>query len=132
MMPASPLLDALPWFDWLLIVGATLRLTRFLIVDDLGKRLIRYMLEELLVRWLPASKHWLVDGLSCPFCVGFWIGAAVLALTLGVSGVTDGSYLIWEALLASLALNYLAAHLGSRLDPHYDDDDTPEPTEGDR
>lgn len=132
MTPTSPLLDALPWFDWLLIVGATLRLTRFLIVDDLGKRLYREPLEEGLIGRLPVRWHWLVDGLSCPFCVGFWIGFVLLVLTLGASDSHPAFHLGWEVLLAALTLNYLAAHLGSRLDPHYDDDDTPEPTEGDR
>lgn len=132
MTPASPLLDALPWFDWLLIVGATLRLTRLFIVDDLGKYLIRHPLEEWLIHRLRPRSYWLMEGLSCPFCVGFWIGAAVLVLTLGMADSHLVVHFAWEVILAALTLNYLAAHLGSRLDPHYDDDDTPEPTEGDR
>lgn len=131
-MTASPLLDALPWFDWLLVVGATLRLTRLIIRDDLGVRLIRYPLEEVLIDRLPERRHWLADGLSCPFCVGFWIGAAVLGLSLGVAALPSPAHLAWEALLAALSLNYLTAHVGARLDPHYDDDDMPRPTEGDR
>jgi hypothetical protein len=128
----SPLLGAMPWFDWLLLIGATLRLTRFLIVDDLGVRLYREPIEEGLVSRLPARWHWLIDGLSCPFCVGFWIGAALLALSLAATDGPTALHLGWEVILAALTLNYLAAHIGARLDPHYDGDDTPEPTEGDR
>lgn len=130
-MTDSPLLSALPWFDWLLVIGATLRLTRFVILDDLGRRLIRYPLEELLVWGLRPSKQWLIEGLTCPFCVGFWIGLAVLTSTLGAAALSPGEHLAWEVILAALTLNYLAAHVGARLDPNYDDDDTPT-TEGDQ
>lgn len=129
-MTAS-LLYVLPWFDWLLIVGATLRLTRLLITDDLGKRLFREPLEDRLIDRLPPRAYWLVDGLSCPFCVGFWLGWAVLAVSVAVVGLPV-VHLTWEVVLAALTLNYLTAHIGARLDPNYDGDDTPEPTEGDR
>jgi hypothetical protein len=127
----SPLLSALPWFDWLLVVGATLRLTRFVISDDLGVRLLRNPIEDFLIERLRPTRHWLAEGLSCPFCVGFWIGALVLVLTVAATFDPAPVRLVWEAILAALTLNYLAAHVGSRLDPNYDGDDTPT-TEGDQ
>lgn len=96
--------------DALLVLGATMRLTRLVVADDLGKWLIK----ERANRWaeydpqyLPETKRQkLVSGLDCPFCVGFWIGAAVLA-----GHRLPGA----RAVLLPLALNEVAAHLGARL-----------------
>lgn len=49
----------------------------------------------------------LASGLECPFCVGFWVGAAVLLLP-------DNRLTRW--LLGALALNYVVGHVSSQLD----------------
>ena len=56
----------------------------------------------------------LASGLDCPFCVGFWIGAGVLAADRLASQerVLDKP---WRFAKAALALNYVTAHLGARL-----------------
>lgn len=57
----------------------------------------------------------LVSGLSCPFCVGFWIGAAVL-LGEVLTGRTRLLRGVWTFALGALGLNYATGHISSRLD----------------
>lgn len=57
----------------------------------------------------------LVHGLDCPFCVGFWIGGAVLvgeAVTRRAPRLRGA----WTLALGALALNYLVGHVSSRID----------------
>lgn len=56
----------------------------------------------------------LVKGLDCPFCVGFWIGLAVLALLPLFQVPVIGHLLRW--LFGALALNYVVGHVSSRID----------------
>lgn len=124
-----PVMDYIPLYDWPLILGATLRLVRLFIADDLGKRLVRYPLEEFLVTRLPARFSWLADGLACPFCSGFWIGAAVIGLSAWAGTMSTVGHLAWELVMLALSLNYIAAHLGARLGDSYDAQDAPSTTE---
>ena len=57
----------------------------------------------------------LVACLECPFCAGFWAGGALLAcdMLLPERGVARGVF-SWG--VKALALNYVAAHISSRLD----------------
>lgn len=59
----------------------------------------------------------LVSGLACPFCVGFWIGLALITVSVFVvsSGV-DALMWSWVVLLGSLALNYVVGHISARID----------------
>jgi hypothetical protein len=73
----------------------------------------------------PYSEHdpftWqakLATGLDCPFCVGFWVGGAVIAgeAITGASRAPRVLRAAWSGILAALALNYLVGHLSHRLD----------------
>ena len=127
--------------DCLLALGLTARLTRFVVTDDLGGWWIR----EPAQRWAnrheptvngvpvhravesgavhadgPVPRGWrdkLVSGLDCPFCVGFWLAALVLASLAVVGGPGADSLLavVWRWVAAVFALNWVAAHLGARL-----------------
>lgn len=57
----------------------------------------------------------LVKGLDCPFCVGFWLGAAVLlgSLTVGRAPLLGQ---VWRFVLTALGLNYVVGHVSARLD----------------
>ena len=57
----------------------------------------------------------LVAGLECPFCVGFWIGAGVLAAdaALPERGVARRLY---DFGTTALALNYVVGHVSAKLD----------------
>lgn len=59
----------------------------------------------------------LAKGFDCPFCVGFWIALGVVA----VEAATLHPRLrpirpAWKVLTGALATNYVAAHVGSRVD----------------
>lgn len=83
-----------------------MRLTRLIIADELGGWVLREPAEQWAWKREADSAGWrtkLVDGLSCPFCVGFWVGAGVLGgqAVLGRSPA-------WRFLLTALALNEVA------------------------
>lgn len=109
--------------DLLLVLGASLRLTRFVVTDDLGGWWIRDPAE----RWARVNDHYgvaevitgtgwrgrLVSGLFCPFCVGFWIGVLTLA-SLALAGGPGDTAEWWRWVAGALSLNWVAAHLGAR------------------
>lgn len=134
MTPARIILAAL----------AALRLTRLTTTDDLGEwlyvaRLKRWAarrevpadihdeLEKRLAQEIdrgetvanpPARWGWrskLVKGLDCPFCVGFWIGAAVLLAELVTRRIPVLRGL-WSFAAGALALNYVTGHVSKRID----------------
>lgn len=89
-----------------LVVGATMRLTRLITADELGGWVIRQPSERWAWRKEPGQNGWrhkLVSGLGCPFCVGFWVGAGVLAADIFCSRSPA-----WRFTLTALALNELA------------------------
>lgn len=66
------------------------------------------------------NAHWgwrskLVNGLDCPFCVGFWIGAAVLLAEL-VTRRVPALRGLWSFIAGALALNYVTGHVSKRID----------------
>ena len=124
--------------DVLLAVGLAMRLTRFVVTDDLGGWWIRHPVMRAVVRYEQHHPHtrrpdttvtmwrgetvavrmpWrenLSDGLHCPWCVGFWIDVAVLASLWAVGGPGDAAE-PWRWIAAAFTLNYVAAHIGARL-----------------
>lgn len=62
----------------------------------------------------PTWRTKLVQGLECPFCIGFWLGSAALATRLlpKRSPLRKAA----DAAGAALALNYAAGHLSARID----------------
>lgn len=140
-MRAMTLLAA---FTALLAVLATARLTRLVVADDIGLWYVRgpaalwavereAPLSEVpepdrgdeedavdLREALSPALGWrsrLVSGLSCPFCVGFWIGVLVLLSLALVGGPSSDSTAadVWRWVAAPFALNYVVAHVGARL-----------------
>lgn len=119
-------------FDLALLIGLTLRLTRLVVRDDLGQWFIWTPALAWVQRAEPndlatgegdlsprANRRWrLVSGLDCPFCVGFWLGAlATGSLYLAGGPGSDESWIeVWRWVAGIFTLNYIAAHIGSRLD----------------
>jgi hypothetical protein len=116
--------------NYVLVILATARLTRFVTEDWLG----HWWLVEPARRWALArqwqSGHlppdWedrdqddprvrLVMGLDCPFCVGFHIGWLVM-LSYVVARAVPGLMPLWRFVMGALALNYVVAHVSSRID----------------
>lgn len=107
--------------DLALLLGFTLRLTRLVVTDDLGGWLIRIPAQKWVMRsgqdWAKSWRYKLVSGLDCPFCVGFWLAAlATLSLVVAGGPGADGPLaVVWRLVAGVLTLNWLAAHIGSRL-----------------
>ena len=118
----------------LLAVLATLRLTRFITEDYLGhwwfvQPARRWAMGNLELRHAPAyviDSEWqgsepttprqkLVKGLDCPFCVGFWIGAAVL-LSLAIARAVPPLLPVWRFVMGTFALNWIVGNVSSRVD----------------
>jgi hypothetical protein len=94
-----------------------MRLTRLVVVDDLGAWAIRYPAYRWAAKVDPTERGWpskAVSGLDCPFCVGTWVGFAVLAATAVTRDRTPLGR-AWRFVAAGLTLNEIAAHLGARL-----------------
>jgi hypothetical protein len=122
--------------DTVLVVGSTMRLTRLLVTDDIGNWFVKWPAYRWAQRnnpvppaklgpfgvdtseqreWEPNWRDKLVMGLDCPFCVGTWLGFGVLAITELLPPRSPLGRL-WRFVMAGLSLNYLTAHISSRLD----------------
>jgi len=126
--------------DVILVIGSTMRLTRLVVTDDIGAWWVKWpaygwaknhhplppprtnsfgmAVEE---EFVPTWRDKLVLGLDCPFCVGTWIGFAVLAIT-ALTPPNSAVGRLWRFVMAGLGLNYVTAHISSRLDAEPDED----------
>lgn len=59
---------------------ATFRLIRFITLDELAERLVVMPVISWAQKHLKASCQWLVNGLSCYWCVGFWVALVQVVL----------------------------------------------------
>lgn len=129
-------MDTMTVVDCLLALGLTLRLVRLAVFDDLGKWYLVYPAQRWLVNHERSQgvggeyrahefngtvvaeplgwRQRLVAGVDCPWCIGFWIGVAVLASLWLVGGPGDAAEW-WRWTAGAFTLNYVAAHLGPRL-----------------
>jgi hypothetical protein len=57
----------------------------------------------------------LVKGLECPFCIGFWIGVAVL-LSLAIARAVPPLLPVWRFFAGTFALNAVVGHVSARID----------------
>lgn len=117
-------MTAFAMFTILLAAGMTARLTRLIVADDLGLWWVRGPAS----RWAWEHDRHLgagrvgwrslaISGLSCPFCVGFWLGCLVLTSLALVGGpAAEGTpATIWRWVAGAFTLNYVVAHVGARL-----------------
>lgn len=98
------------WYDLALIVGATCRLTRLAVVDDITAP-ARAAAVHTTRRISDRAGGWVESLLSCPHCAGFWVAAAVVA-----SWVTVGHTAVWHAAALTLSVAYLAGHIVAAAD----------------
>ena len=66
------------WLDVILIALAVYRLTRLITMEDGPFDWAVKSREWIFARF--NEGHWLNKGLSCPWCVSFWLAVIVLAL----------------------------------------------------
>jgi len=93
--------------DVLLVLGFATRLTRLAVVDDIGEPLRVALVKVVPIR----TVSWVHTLITCPFCIGFWLSAAVVA-----SWLAWGSTILWQAVAAAFTVSYLAGHAVARLD----------------
>jgi len=97
--------------DIALIVGASIRLTRLVTVDDLGRWWVADPLSARLDS-LGLGKY--SEGFDCPFCVGFHLTFAVVASYFTARRLRRLT--AWRLGASALTVNYVTAHVSSRLD----------------
>lgn len=93
--------------DALLVLGFAARLTRLAVIDDIAEPARVALVRVVPIRLL----DWAQGLVSCPFCIGFWISAAVVASWIGW-----GDLLLWQAVAAAFTVSYAAGHAVARLD----------------
>lgn len=97
-------------FGVALVVFASARVIRLLVVDDAG-RLFRTAIVAGFGVFGDRGAAVGEDMLQCPFCVGFWISLAAAA-----SFLFWGDETWWQLGALALSVSYLAGHLAARLD----------------
>lgn len=100
--------------DLPILLGASLRLTRFVVTDDLGGMLIREPVHGLAERHGTHEVYRLADGIDCPFCIGQWIAFGTLASYL-IAKRHPATLTAWRFVAGGLTLNHVTAHLAVRL-----------------
>jgi hypothetical protein len=101
--------------DLVLLVLVTLRLTRVVTTDSIGQWWLYKPIAKRAYRGKESRWAKYVEGLQCPFCVGFWIGVAA-CISLWLVGGPGEAAEWWRWMTGVFALNYITGHIGSRLD----------------
>lgn len=117
------------WLDLLLATGATLRVTRLITTDHLGHWWITDPIRDAYQAAIGYSRGYRVKMLgyaealvTCPFCIGFWVGVGVLmSLSIG-HGPGPSTWEPWRWITGALTLNYMVGHTAARLDRTDTDD----------
>lgn len=104
--------------DVVLLFLATLRVTRLFTTDSLGQWWFYAPLYKRAIagrgeHQSPWAKY--IEGLQCPFCVGFWVGLIGIVTLLVAGGPGDAAEW-WRVLAAIFALNWVVGHVAGRLD----------------
>lgn len=98
-------------FELLLIVGASLRLTRLAVVDTIAN----YPRDLMRAAGQRAAGSrgliWADNLVSCPHCIGFWI-----TLTVTYSWWAAGSTTVWLLVALTLTVSYLVGHIVAATD----------------
>ena len=87
------------WLDLILIALAVYRLTKFVMIDDGPFDLMLKARDWVFDRF--DEEHWINKGLSCPWCISFWLSLVVLFLPavvywwLGIAGLVSLLF-TWE------------------------------------
>lgn len=99
--------------DTLLTLGATMRLTRVVVEDDIG-----VYARMPVINWVrkhhPNYASFIADGMTCPNCVGYWVGVGVLTTTIATKGTRLERP--WRWLMAGLTLNLVNVVAGRAVD----------------
>lgn len=98
--------------------AAAARLTRLVVTDDLGDRLIQ---EPVAAFTDDDPDHPLAALVGCPWCIGFWITLA----TLTIERTPLGRTAVWRLLTTALAAHWTITHIAGALGDYDDPEETP-------
>lgn len=107
--------------DLTILVLASLRFTRLFTTDSIPGNWWIYgplYKRAVLAEKRKGGRLWwskYLEGLTCPFCIGFWMCVVVLASLMLVGGPGDAP-VWWQVFFGVFALNYVTGHVSSRLD----------------
>lgn len=128
----------------LLAAGASARLSRLVITDKIGRWWIHEPIDRAMAAYADREVAqadaderdvrvpwwWRYrDGLDCPFCVGFWLTAAVVVTGAAADRAPGRARTAWRLGAGVLAANYVVAHIGARLGDFEDQHDETDETE---
>jgi hypothetical protein len=101
------------WFDILLLVLASARVTRLILVDSLGE----WWLVKPAIVWATGrkSEKYIEGLLTCPFCIGFWICLAGVG-SLMLAGGPGNAAVWWQVLAGTFSLSYIVGHVVAKID----------------
>lgn len=116
--------------DLTVILFASLRLTRLVTTDTLGRHALR-PIEDWLYDHVPQRHWWTISLTTCSHCIGFWI-TGLTVLSWWFSSLDTGPLTVWRLVAGTFALSYIVGHFSSRLDAYHEDDDTTNTTRGEQ
>lgn len=94
-------------FDLLLLIGLTLRVTHLITADTISER---YLRQPLMNRVKTERQEFWVEGLYCPWCIGFWLSGLCL-LSLWLAGGAGDAALWWRLGAGWFTLSYIVARV---------------------
>jgi hypothetical protein len=99
--------------DYLLILGASARATRFVTTDDLGQ----WWIANPLRRRFADHPRWgrYLSGLECPFCAGFHVSLFAVTSYAIARSAGPRALAFWRIGAGALTVNYVSAHADIRL-----------------
>ena len=101
------------YFNILLLILASLRVTRLIIVDSLG---LWWVVTPAIRKSAGTRFEKYVEGLlTCPYCLGFWICLAGVGSLMLAGGPADAATW-WTVLAGTFALSYIVGHVVAWLD----------------
>jgi hypothetical protein len=92
-------------YEWVLALGAVLRVTRFLNADVLAEPL-RSAVER---KWGDDSKPAYL--MTCPWCASIWVAAAIVPVAYLAAGLT-----VWHVIASILTISWLVGIADANLE----------------
>lgn len=84
-----------------------------LVVDGIEKTALDSEIEQIEAEGPKTWQGRLAKGFDCPFCIGFWLGLALVVISLLVPKPLR---IAWNAFIGALGLNYVVGHISKRID----------------
>lgn len=116
--------------DLTVILLASLRLTRLVTTDTIGRKALRPV-EDWFYDHLRQRDWWVVSLTTCAHCIGFWITGLVI-LSWWLASADSGPLTAWRLIAGTFALSYVVGHFSARLDAYDDEDDIMDSTRGEQ